>query len=83
MAREPSMEQTALGLMTTKGIETDLMFQPEERELLRELSEEVAALAARPEEKEKAAMWTRLNDLEPVRRLQITMRIFSGFLFLR
>jgi hypothetical protein len=69
MAREPSMEQTALGLMTTKGIETDLLFQPEERELLRALAKEVAALAARPEEKEKAEMWTKLNDLEPVRPL--------------
>lgn len=69
MAREPSMEQTALGLMTTKGIETDLLFQPEERELLRALAKEVAELAARPEEKEKAGMWTRLNDLEPVRPL--------------
>ncbi len=69
MAREPSMEQTALGLMTTKGIETDLQFQPEERELLRALAKEVAALAVRPKEKEKAGMWTRLNDLEPVRPL--------------
>ncbi len=69
MSREPSEEQTALGLMTTRGIETDLRFEPREITILRELGKQVAELAARPEEKEKAEMWTKLNDLEPVRPL--------------
>lgn len=69
MQREPSTEQTALGLMTTKGIDTDLHFTDAEISVLRELAKETAELAARPVETEKAGLWIKLNDLEPVRPL--------------
>jgi hypothetical protein len=69
MIREPSTEQTALGIMTTKGIDTDLRFSKGETAVLQDLAKQVAELAARPLEKEKAELWTRLNDLEPVRPL--------------
>lgn len=69
MPRDPSTEQTALGLMTTQGIETDLLFSGTERETLKELARRTAELAARPEEDEKKELWRRLNDLEPVRPL--------------
>jgi hypothetical protein len=61
------MEQTAAGLSTTKGIEGDLNISTAERNILRDLATIVAELAARPIEKEKAALWTRHNDLEDVR----------------
>ena len=67
MARDPSMEQTALGLSTTKGIKTELDITREEVTVLRELAKQVAELAARPIEEEKKDLWYRLNDLEPVR----------------
>jgi len=69
LVKDPSMEQTAAGLSTTKGIEADLGASPREREVLRELARVVAELAAKPIEKEKAELWTRHNDLEEVRPL--------------
>ncbi len=67
MARDPSMEQTAAGLSTTKGIEGDLSASKAEQSILRNLASKVAELAARPIEREKAELWTRHNDLENVR----------------
>ena len=40
---------------------------PKDKETLRRLAGEVAEIAALPVHKEKAAMWRRLNRLEPVR----------------
>ena len=42
---------------------------PKEKDTLRRLAGEVAEIAALPVHKEKAAMWRRLNRLEPVRPL--------------
>jgi hypothetical protein len=42
---------------------------PREKDALRRLAGEVAEIAALPVHKEKAAMWRRLNRLEPVRPL--------------
>lgn len=39
----------------------------QEREIVRELARAVAEAAARPEEREKARLWTACNDLRPVR----------------
>jgi len=67
LASDPSMEQTAAGLATTKGIEGDLRISKAERRVLRDLASRVAELAARPIEKEKALLWKQHNDLEEVR----------------
>ncbi|UCG00262.1 MAG: hypothetical protein JSV89_22025 [Spirochaetaceae bacterium] len=61
--------QTAAGLSTTRGIEGDLRIGKEERQILRDLALQVAELAARPTEAEKAALWTRHNDLQETRPL--------------
>ncbi|MFZ4615506.1 MAG: hypothetical protein ACOYM2_04805 [Rectinemataceae bacterium] len=62
--RDPAEEQTAAGLNTTQGIKTSLKFTSHERDRLRSLAKRVAELAARPEEKRKAKLWTSHNDLE-------------------
>ena len=67
--KDPSMEQTAAGLSTTHGISGDLNYSSKEREILRALAGKMAELAARPAEKEKARLWTKLNDLEETRPL--------------
>ena len=67
MGRDPSMEQTAAGISTTKGIEGNLGISKVERSILHDLASKVAELAARPIEREKAKLWTRHNDLEDVR----------------
>jgi hypothetical protein len=47
----------------------DITLRPEERDTLRRLGRELAAIAALPVHREKAELWRRLNDLEPVRPL--------------
>jgi len=69
MARDPSTEQSAAGLSTTRGIAGDLRYSPQEKDILRSLAARVAELAARPVEQEKAGLWTRLNDLKGARCL--------------
>ncbi len=69
MSRDPSMEQTAAGLSTTKGFTGDLTPSSRERECLRSLAGKVAELAARPIETGKKGLWTRHNDLEKTRPL--------------
>jgi hypothetical protein len=44
-------------------------FPARDRETLRELARQVADIAGRPEQEQKAALWRRHNDLEPVRPL--------------
>lgn len=63
------MEQTALGQSTSKNIVKDMVFSAEEKQVLRRLAGEVGELAARPCEAEKRILWTKHNDLEPVRPL--------------
>ena len=63
------MEQTALGQSTSKNTVQNLVFSAEEKQVLRKLAGEVGELAARPVEAEKRILWTRHNDLEPVRPL--------------
>ena len=63
------MEQTASGQSTSKNTITNLNFSEKEKQLLRKLAGEVAGLAFRPIESEKRILWTRHNDLEPVRPL--------------
>ena len=65
----PSTNQTAAGLSTTHGIELPQKIESTERAILRDLARQVAQLAARPEEEEKARLWTSMNDLEQVRPL--------------
>ncbi len=45
----------------------EIQLTQQDRDTLRALAEELAAIAALPVHKEKAALWTRLNDLDSVR----------------
>lgn len=65
----PSTIQTAAGLSTTSGIDTSFRFSPAEKATLRALAGRVGELAALPEQKAKADLWTRHNDLERARPL--------------
>ena len=65
----PSTLQTAVGLSSTHGIEVPAQVLDLERETLQTLASEVAELAARPVEKEKARLWTLNNDLKGSRPL--------------
>lgn len=69
MDRDPSMEQTAAGLMTTTGVDSDLRLDQAEMDVLQGLAKRVRELAERPEEAEKARLWTALNDLHSERPL--------------
>ena len=53
-SKDPSMEQTAMGPSTTKGIEGDLSISKADRPILCDLASRVAELATRPVEQEKA-----------------------------
>ncbi len=44
-----------------------IIISQQDRDILRRLAEEQARIAALPVHKEKAGLWRRLNDLEPVR----------------
>jgi hypothetical protein len=61
---DPSTIQTAAGLSSTLGIETNFIFSADERAILRRLAGQVAELAARPEEARKSKVWTAHNDLQ-------------------
>lgn len=67
--KDPSSEQTAAGLSTTRGIQSSLQVSPREKSILRGLAAKVAALAARPVEQEKKKLWTLHNDLQITRPL--------------
>ena len=67
--RDASMEQTALGISTTHSISGDIKYSAKEKSILRELALQVAELAAHPREEEKKVLWSKLNDLQPVRPL--------------
>jgi hypothetical protein len=63
--QDPSMEQSASGLNTTRGIDTDLTINRKEKETLRELAMKIAEISSHPREKEKADAWKDLNMLQP------------------
>ena len=67
--QDPSMEQTAAGLSSIRGISTNLSFSEKEVNILRELAQKVAELSERPQEKNKADLWRAHNDLEETRPL--------------
>lgn len=66
---EPALIQTASGLSTTHGIGNGLTITTTEKLVLQNLAKQVAELAAKPIEKEKAELWTLHNDLQPTRPL--------------
>ena len=66
---DPSMEQSASGLNTTRGIDSNLSISKQEKETLRTLAMKMAEIAAEPLEKEKAKAWRNLNMLQPERPL--------------
>lgn len=68
-AHDPSMDQTAAGLSTTRGLLGRTGIPPRDRDILRSLACTVAELASRPDETRKKALWSAHNDLltkEPV-----------------
>jgi len=69
MKVDPSTVQSAVGLSTTKGFSEHITVTERDRSILKDLAGQVAELASRPIEEEKKELWTRLNDLEPVRPL--------------
>ncbi len=69
MAKETSSDQTVAGLFKSKTSTQNIVISQEEKRILQELARKVAELAARPQEKEKAEMWYKQNDLEEVRPL--------------
>jgi len=69
MPTDPSTEQTIAGLAGLQYVTGTTEPTDAEREALRRLAGQVAELAARPIEAEKARLWTRHNDLQPERPL--------------
>ena len=67
--KDPSAEQTAAGLSTTRWLSADLRLSSREKKILRDLAAEVAELAERPIEEQKKGLWRRLNDLQGTRPL--------------
>lgn len=61
---DPATMQSAGGIPRIEDIDTKFQFSEQEIEVLRSLAKEVAEIAERPEQKEKAHMWTQLNDLK-------------------
>ncbi len=64
MTGDPSMEQTASGIVNISEIDHNLVFSPAEIDVLRGLANQVAELASRPVEAEKRKKWTNHNDLQ-------------------
>ena len=67
--KDVSMEQTAAGLSTTRGIDGTLEISLREVRVLQDLAKKVAELSARPVEEEKKRLWTLHNDLHQTRPL--------------
>jgi len=67
--KDPSMEQTAAGLSTTQGIDSNLIFEKKDIEVLKNLGRKVRFYAEKPLETEKAMLWTAHNDLNVGRPL--------------
>jgi len=69
MPKDPSMEQTAAGLMTTQGIDSNLVFSEKDIITLKELAKKVRHYAEQPLEVDKSKLWTAHNDLNGERPL--------------
>lgn len=65
--KDPATMQTASGFPVAADIDTAFTFSKREAGLLRELAMRVGEISERDEEKEKARLWTRLNDLDSER----------------
>ncbi|HBU13396.1 MAG TPA: hypothetical protein DEB31_11970 [Clostridiales bacterium] len=61
---DPATVQTTVGYPSTHDMGTDFCFTGEEKQALKKLAAQVAEIAARPEMKQKAALWTKHNDLK-------------------
>lgn len=61
---DPARQQTAAGIPSILEMDTTFQFSAREFETLRALANRVAAIAARPEMTQKAALWTAHNDLK-------------------
>ncbi len=62
-------DQTIAGMSIGSGATMDTRITPAEREVLRQLANRVAELAASPLEAEKRGLWYRHNALQPTRPL--------------
>lgn len=60
MLHEPSHQRSL-------PVREDMMISEKDKEILRKLGAQIADIAALPIHKEKAVLWTRLNDLDGVR----------------
>jgi hypothetical protein len=69
MKKCPSQIQTAEGLGTTHGINIPSHVLLKEKEVLQGLAREMAEIASRPLEHEKAKLWTEHNGLKSTRPL--------------
>jgi hypothetical protein len=61
---DPATQQTAAGIPEVKTMGSGFVFDGTERERLRALAKRVAEIAALPVQEEKAALWTKHNDLK-------------------
>ncbi|MEG1844974.1 MAG: hypothetical protein RR296_12085, partial [Clostridia bacterium] len=61
---DPARQQTAAGIPSILEMDTTFQFSAREFETLRALANRIAAIAARPEMTQKAALWTAHNDLK-------------------
>ncbi len=66
-ACNPLMVQQATPTMSTPVAPPTMALPPADKEILRRLAEELAAAAALPVHREKALLWTKLNDLKSAR----------------
>jgi hypothetical protein len=62
--RDPSMEHSAVGLMTTKGFSGNLSVSPHEKKVLQGLAVRMAEIASSDAMAQKAKLWTSHNDLK-------------------
>lgn len=64
---DPATMQTAAGAPKISQMNTAYVFQADEVQVLRDLAQQVQAIAQRESEAEKARLWTMHNDLTPER----------------
>ncbi|PIV56076.1 hypothetical protein COS16_05060, partial [Candidatus Desantisbacteria bacterium CG02_land_8_20_14_3_00_49_13] len=53
----------------------EIIIPSKDRDVLRRLAEETAEIAALPAHKEKAGLWTRLNDLRSARPMVLISQV--------
>ncbi len=62
-------DQTVAALSTQGGLPGEPIVHRTDRDILRDLAQQTAELAARPIEQEKRDLWYRHNELQPTRPL--------------